>query len=103
MKLIALMQVRNEAHMLPYTLPPLTRLCDHIIIADQHSTDDTRVPSSKNATKPSSLTTMNRHRHKEILIPHANLYWMRRAILMVTICCWQLMPMKSPRHHCLPM
>ena len=42
MKLIALMQVRNEAHMLPYTLPPLARLCDHIIIADQHSTDDTR-------------------------------------------------------------
>ena len=42
MKTIGLMQVRNEAHMLPYTLPPLAKICDHIIIADQHSTDDTR-------------------------------------------------------------
>ena len=42
MKLIALMLTRNEEHVLPYTLPPLVKICDHIIIADQNSTDDTR-------------------------------------------------------------
>ena len=47
MKTIALMPVRNEAHILPYTLPPLAQICDHIIIADQHSTDDTRAVIKK--------------------------------------------------------
>ena len=42
MKTIGLMLTRNEEHLLPYTLPPLAQICDHIIIADQHSTDDTR-------------------------------------------------------------
>ena len=42
MKTIALMLTHNEGHILPYTLPPLAKICDHIIIADQHSTDDTR-------------------------------------------------------------
>ena len=42
MKTIGLMLTRNEGHILPYTLPPLAQVCDHIIIADQNSTDDTR-------------------------------------------------------------
>ena len=47
MKTIGLMPVRNEAHILPYTLPPLAQICDHIIIADQNSTDDTRAVIKK--------------------------------------------------------
>ena len=31
----------------PTTLPPLAQVCDHIIIADQHSTDDTRTVIKK--------------------------------------------------------
>ena len=51
MKTIGLLQVRNEGHILPYTLPPLAQICDHIIVADQNSTDDTRtiIKKCKNA------------------------------------------------------
>ena len=47
MKTIGLMLTRNEGHILPYTLPPLAQVCDHIIIADQNSTDDTRAVIKK--------------------------------------------------------
>jgi len=39
MKIIALMPVKNEAWILPYTLESLSKICDHIIIADQNSDD----------------------------------------------------------------
>ena len=47
MKTIGLMLTRNEGHILPTTLPPLAQVCDHIIIADQNSTDDTRAVIKK--------------------------------------------------------
>ena len=47
MKTIGLMLTRNEGHILPYTLPPLAQVCDHIIVADQNSTDDTRAVIKK--------------------------------------------------------
>jgi hypothetical protein len=42
MKIIALMPVKNEAWILRETLTPLSKICDHVIIADQNSTDSTR-------------------------------------------------------------
>jgi glycosyltransferase involved in cell wall biosynthesis len=41
-KLIALMPVRNEAHILPATLACLEQFCDHIILSDHQSTDNTK-------------------------------------------------------------
>jgi glycosyltransferase involved in cell wall biosynthesis len=41
-KIICLMPVRNEAWILERTLGVLSTFCDHIITADQHSTDGTR-------------------------------------------------------------
>ena len=41
MKVIALMPVRNEALVLPSTLQCLGGFCDHIIVADQASSDRT--------------------------------------------------------------
>jgi glycosyltransferase involved in cell wall biosynthesis len=42
MNKIVVMPVRNEAWILPHTLPMLTQFADHIIVADQKSTDATR-------------------------------------------------------------
>jgi hypothetical protein len=42
MKVIALMPARNEAWILPTTLPQLRRFVDEIIVLDGHSTDTTR-------------------------------------------------------------
>jgi hypothetical protein len=39
MKIIGLMPAKNESWILPYTLKPLSQICDHIIVADQNSTD----------------------------------------------------------------
>jgi glycosyltransferase involved in cell wall biosynthesis len=41
MKIIALMPVKNEAWIIGRTLSVLARFCDHIIVADQRSTDGT--------------------------------------------------------------
>lgn len=42
MKTITLLPVKNEAWILPYTLENFSQFSDHIIIADQHSTDGSR-------------------------------------------------------------
>jgi len=42
MKTIVLMPIRNELAMLQYNLPNILLWADHVIIADQHSTDGTR-------------------------------------------------------------
>jgi len=39
MKVIALMPVKNEEWILEKTLAPLSKICDHIMVADQNSTD----------------------------------------------------------------
>jgi glycosyltransferase involved in cell wall biosynthesis len=41
-QIIAMMPVRNEAWILERTLRTLTAFCDHIIVADHHSTDNTK-------------------------------------------------------------
>jgi len=47
MKVIALMPVKNEAWIIEKTLEPLSKFCDHIIVADQNSTDETREIAKK--------------------------------------------------------
>lgn len=42
MRIIALLPVRNEAWIIERTLRVLSTFCDHIIVADQRSTDGTR-------------------------------------------------------------
>lgn len=42
MKIITLLPVKNEAWILPYSLENYSQFSDHIIIADQHSTDGSR-------------------------------------------------------------
>lgn len=42
MKIITLLPVKNEAWILPYALKNFSGFSDHIIIADQHSTDGSR-------------------------------------------------------------
>ncbi len=42
MKVITLLPVKNEAWILPYSLANYSLFSDHIIIADQHSTDGSR-------------------------------------------------------------
>ena len=42
MRIIALMPVRNEAWIIDRTIRVLSTFCDHIIVADQRSTDGTR-------------------------------------------------------------
>lgn len=42
MKIIALMPVKNEEWILRETLSSLSQICDHVIVADQNSTDSTR-------------------------------------------------------------
>ncbi|QSH39037.1 glycosyltransferase family 2 protein [Candidatus Kaiserbacteria bacterium] len=42
MKTITLLPVKNEAWILPYTLENFSQFSDHIIIADQHSSDGSR-------------------------------------------------------------
>lgn len=42
MKIIALMPVKNEEWIIDHTLSALSQFCDHIVVADQFSTDRTR-------------------------------------------------------------
>jgi glycosyltransferase involved in cell wall biosynthesis len=42
MKVIGLMPVKNEDWILPYSLRALSDICDHIIVADHQSQDNTR-------------------------------------------------------------
>lgn len=42
METVVLMPIRNELSMLQYNLPNILKWADHVIIADQHSTDGTR-------------------------------------------------------------
>lgn len=42
MKIIALMPVKNEAWILPYSIKTLSEFCDVVIVADQRSNDNSR-------------------------------------------------------------
>jgi Glycosyl transferase family 2 len=42
MKVIGLMPVKNEAWILSYSLRALSQICDIVLVADQHSTDESR-------------------------------------------------------------
>lgn len=55
-KIIALLPVRNEAWIIGRTLAALTAFCDHIIVADQSSTDGTLDILS---TFPEKVTVIN--------------------------------------------
>jgi len=41
MKIVALMHVKNEAAILPYTIPPLQQVVDDVLVLDTGSTDET--------------------------------------------------------------
>jgi glycosyltransferase involved in cell wall biosynthesis len=51
MKVIGLMPVRNEAWIVDRTLTALTAVCDHVLVADQHSDDGTRRILARHAPK----------------------------------------------------
>jgi glycosyltransferase involved in cell wall biosynthesis len=64
MQKIVVMPVRNEAWILPHTLPVLSAFADHIIVADQQSTDATRsilhaFPKVRVIDNPATFHTSN--------------------------------------------
>lgn len=67
MKTVVLMPIRNELAMLQYNLPNILKWADHVIIADQHSTDGTRELYKK---YPEIVVVDNNHKG------HSNeVYW----------------------------
>ena len=46
-----MLRVKNEAPSLPFVLPPLLRACDHVLVVDNGSTDDTAAVAAASAER----------------------------------------------------